>query len=146
MTIRNFLPSDRAEYIAMATDFYSGDGALHPIGRDHFESTFDHILTGTDDSARGVILEQNGKTAGYALLIRYWSCEAGGETVLLDEVYIKSEFRGEGLGSTFMEWLAAEYPAAKRFRLEVCPQNRRVMGLYERFGYEVLDYIQMIRE
>lgn len=146
MTIRNFLPADRMEYIAMSTDFYSGDGALHPIGKDHFESTFDHILTGTDDSARGVILEQGGKIAGYALLIRYWSCEAGGETVILDEVYIKPEFRGTGLGSAFMEWLIAEYPAAKRFRLEVCPQNRRVMGLYERFGYEVLDYIQMIRE
>lgn len=146
MTIRNFIPADRTAYIAMSTDFYSGDSALHPIGRDHFESTFDHILTGADDSVRGVILEQDGKTAGYALLIRYWSCEAGGETVMLDEVYIKPEFRGAGLGSAFMTWLAAEYPAAKRFRLEVCPQNRRVMGLYKRFGYEVLDYIQMIHE
>lgn len=146
MTIRDFIPADRAEYIAMSADFYSGDGALHPIGRDHFEDTFDHIMAGEDRSVRGVILEHGGKTAGYALLIRYWSCEAGGETVMLDEVYIKSDFRGAGLGSAFMAWLDSEYPAARRFRLEVCPQNRRVMGLYERFGYEVLDYIQMIRE
>lgn len=146
MTIRNFIPTDRAEYIAMSTDFYSGDGALHPIGQDHFEDTFDHILEGRDASVRGVILEHDAKIAGYALLVRYWSCEAGGDTIMLDEVYIKSDFRGAGLGSTFMKWLAAEYPEAKRFRLEVCPQNKRVMGLYERFGYEVLDYIQMIRE
>ena len=146
MTVRDFAPGDRPEYIAMSADFYSGDGALHPIGRDHFENTFDHILTGEDRSVRGVILEQAGRTAGYALIVCYWSCEAGGETVMLDEVYIKSDFRGEGLGSAFMEWLGKEYGHAKRFRLEVCPQNRRVMGLYKRFGFEVLDYIQMMRE
>ncbi len=146
MTVRDFTPSDREEYIAMSADFYSGDGALHPIGKDHFENTFDHILTGNDGSVRGVILEQDGKTAGYSLIVKYWSCEAGGQTVMLDEVYIKSDFRGAGLGSAFMKWLSGEYADAKRFRLEVCPQNRRVMGLYERFGYEVLDYIQMIRE
>lgn len=146
MTIRNFIPTDREDYLAMSTDFYSGDGALHPIGRDHFEDTFDHILRGEDHSVRGVILEQDGKTAGYALLVTYWSCEAGGKTVLLDEVYIRSAFRGEGLGTAFMQWLAREYADACRFRLEVCPKNRRVMGLYGRFGYEVLDYIQMIRE
>ena len=80
MTVRDFTPSDREEYIAMSADFYSGDGALHPIGKDHFENTFDHILTGNDSSVRGVILEQDGKTAGYSLIVKYWSCEAGGQT------------------------------------------------------------------
>lgn len=146
MTARNFIPSDRTEYIAMSSDFYSGDGALHPIGKDHFEDTFDHLLAEEDDSIRGVVLEQDGRIAGYALLVFYWSCEAGGKTVMLDEIYIKPDFRGAGIGSAFMKWLEKEYTDVKRFRLEVCPQNRRVMGLYQRFGYEVLDYIQMIRE
>ena len=146
MLIRNFASEDRGEYLAMSTDFYSGEGALHPIGKEHFENTFDHIMEGSDRSIRGVILEQDGKTAGYALILQYWSCEAGGKTVQLDEVYIKHSFRCEGHGSRFMEWMRKEYSDAKRFRLEVCPKNRRVMGLYARYGYEVLDYIQMVQE
>jgi len=41
--------------------------------------------------------------------------------------------------------LFKEYPAAKRFHLEVAEENTRAIGLYKKLGYEVLDYVQMVK-
>ena len=91
-------------------------------------------------------LEQEGQAVGYALLVFYWSCEAGGKTVQLEELYLSEQARGCGFGSQFMEWMLREYAgSAKRFRLEVCPRNQRVKKLYERYGFELLPYEQMVR-
>ena len=92
-------------------------------------------------------MEQDGQVVGYALMVSYWSCEAGGKTVQLEELYLSERVRGRGLGSQFMEWLLREYEGeAKRFRLEVCPRNQRVKKLYERYGFVPLPYEQMVRE
>lgn len=144
MQIRNFVETDRDVYMEMAADFYDGDSTLFPIAQKNLQDTFQAILN-DEPSVRGVILEQDGQPAGYALLVRYWSCEAGGEVILLDEVYVSPAFRGHGLGSQFMEWMLREYAHAKRFRLEICPKNPRVRALYARYGFQPLDYMQMIR-
>ena len=108
--------------------------------------TFDCLMRG-EPGLRGCILEHEGQVVGYALLVFYWSCEAGGQTVQLEELYLSERVRGCGLGSQFMEWLLREYEgSAKRFRLEVCPRNQRVKKLYERYGFEILPYEQMVLE
>jgi len=38
-----------------------------------------------------------------------------------------------------------EYPAAKRFHLEVAKENTRAIDLYKKLGYEVLGYVQMVK-
>ena len=101
---------------------------------------FPHPVSGQKDVYKRQVV-------GYALLVFYWSCEAGGQTVQLEELYLSERVRGCGLGSQFMEWLLREYEgSAKRFRLEVCPRNQRVKKLYEHYGFEILPYEQMVLE
>lgn len=145
LTVRNFSEKDRTAYMAMSSDFYGGDSTLAPVSEDNFSKTFDAVLSG-DKGVRGCIIEKDGKTAGYVLLPFFWSCEAGGMTVVLDELYILPEFRGSGLGSQFMEWLLNEYENTPRIRLEVCEANLRVKHLYERYGFKDLPYLQMTRD
>lgn len=146
MTIRDFKESDRELYCRMAQDFYGGDGTLFPVDEKNFNDTVDYILTNPDD-LRGCIIEHNGETVGYALLVFFWSCEAGGKCLLLDELYLLESVRGQGIGSKFMEWLEEEYSGkVRRMRLEVCPKNPRVQSLYKRYGFEMLDYKQMVLE
>ena len=129
--------------MAMSRDFYGGDSAIAPVCEDNFSKTFEAVL---NKNVRGCIIEKDGKRAGYALLPCFWSCEAGGMTVVLDELYILPEFRGSGLGSQFMEWLLNEYENTPRIRLEVCKANLRVKHLYERYGFKDLPYLQMTRD
>lgn len=145
VNVRNFIPSDRENYILMGKDFYSGEGVLAPVPEENFTATFSAVLSG-NKGVRGVIIEKDGVSSGYALIPSFWSCEGGGECAVLDELYILPEFRGKGIGTAFMEWLMKEYAQTPRIRLEVCPQNPRVRKLYERFGFENLDYGQMTRD
>ena len=80
------------------------------------------------------------------LLALTWSQEGGGLTVWVDELYVLPEFRGRGLGSACFRELRALYPAAARFRLELAPDNLRARALYERMGYQNLDYCQMVQD
>ena len=54
-------------------------------------------------------------------------------------------YKRQGLGSAFFAWLEQNVPAV-RYRLEAEPDNARAMALYKRLGYEVLPYVQMIKD
>lgn len=145
MTVRDFQAADQQSYFKMAKDFYAGDATLFEIKDEYLEDTFQQIME-KSPYVRGLLLEQEGELAGYSILAFHWSSEAGGMVLLLEEIYIQERFRGHGLGSQFMDWLFTEYQdKISRFRLEVCPHNLRVKRLYESYGFEVLDYIQMIK-
>jgi ribosomal protein S18 acetylase RimI-like enzyme len=45
-----------------------------------------------------------------------------------------------------MQFMEQEYPSAKRFRLEVSKENTRAIELYRKLGYEVLEYVQMVKD
>lgn len=144
MQIRDFCPDDLRDYLTMAGDFYGGDATLFPVSRTQLELTFRQSIQ-KNPLMRGLLIEEDGKTAGYGLLAFYWSCEAGGLVVQLEELYFLEEFRGRGLGKRYFQWIFDQYPQAARFRLEVCEKNPRAKALYERLGFEVLPYIQMTR-
>ena len=87
--IRPITSADRAQYITLCKEFYSGDAVLHPVPEDYFQRTFDALMEHTP-YASAYIIEQDGKTAGYALLARSFSQEAGGMVTWIEELYILS--------------------------------------------------------
>jgi len=64
----------------------------------------------------------------------------------LEDLYISEACRGMGIGGKFLSFMESEYPTAKRFHLEVSKDNTRATELYSRYGYEVLEYVQMVKE
>lgn len=142
MMIRDITAADRNEYLAMSRDFYSGDAVLHPVEDHIFEHTLEEAL-GNNPYLRIVIFEDK-YTMGYCQLSFTYSNEVGGPCVLIEEVYVKPEFQGQGAGSQFFAWLFAEYPDAKRFRLELSESNEGAERLYQRLGFQPLPYKQMI--
>ena len=144
MTIREFLPSDRAEYLAMAKAFWSSDAVLAPVPDSQLEDTFACAIK-KSPYMRGYLIEDEGTAAGYFILTFTWYGEFGGEIVTLDEICIKPDRRGRGLGGRAIRWIVETFRDKKAVHLEVCPKNRRVMSLYESLGFETLDYLQMYR-
>lgn len=143
--IRRFTPEDRSIFLEMSNEFYHTHAVDHVIPRENMTATFDTILKGSP-YADGAILEMDGKPVGYGLISLTYSGEVGGLSVLLEELYIREEYRSAGLGKSFFAWAEEQYPEAKRFRLEVTESNTRAEALYRRLGFERLSYIQMIKD
>lgn len=142
--IRKIIPADRETYLKMARDFYHSEAVLHPVPDEHYIRAFDEMMR-SEDYLLGLIFEQEGRTAGYALLCKTWSQEAGGPVVWIDELYVLPEFRGKGLGKAFFAGLQEIAPAA-RYRLEIEPDNARAEKLYNAMGFETLGYKQLVKE
>jgi ribosomal protein S18 acetylase RimI-like enzyme len=129
----------------MVAEFYCSSAVLKPKDPKNFEATFAAAM---DNSpfVRILMIENDEKPIGYALLSLTYSNEAGGMVVLIEEVQIDKAHRGGGYGSKLFEFLEHEYRSAKRFRLEVGSNNTRAIDLYRKLGYKVLDYVQMVKD
>ena len=137
--IRKILHNDKTEYIKMAEDFYSSPAVLSPVPKSHFEITFDELMKGSAFT-EGFIFECDERIAGYGLIAKTFSQEAGGVVVWIEEIYVKAEFRNQGLGSEFIDYVKTNIPA-RRYRLETEPDNIKAQNLYKRHGFEHLEYI-----
>lgn len=144
LVIQDFSPADRTTYLTFAEEFVHSSAVLHPVPRTLLESNFEQLLR---ESAycRGLLLKCDGKPCGYALLSFSYSTEIAGKILWIEELYLSEPYRGKGLGHLFFDWLFSEYKGViKRFRLEAAPINDRARALYRKFGFETLEYHQMV--
>jgi len=142
--IRKITPDDRAVFLQMAREFYRSEAVLHPIPESRDARACDEMMR-WDMHMEGLIFESCDETAGYALLCKTYSQEAGGLAVWIDELYLRPAFRNRGMGKAFFAELPKLIPAA-RYRLEIEPDNARAEKLYRAMGFAVLDYKQMVKD
>lgn len=139
---REITQADREIYYDFVDRFYHTDAVNAPVPPENYELTFNEMMR-SDTYVKGYIFEDEGKPCGFALLSKTFSQEAGGLSVTIEEIYIEPQSRGKGFGTAFFEFLKREIPAM-RFRLEVEDYNKGAMRLYERMGFELLPYLQMV--
>ncbi len=139
---REIRQEDRAVYYDFVDKFYHTDAVNAPVPTENYRSAFDEMMR-SDRYLKGYIFEEEGVPCGFALLSKTYSQEAGGLSVTIEEIYIEPEYRGRGLGTAFFEYLKREIPAM-RFRIEVEDDNIGAKRLYERMGFELLPYLQMV--
>ena len=144
LNLREFVPEDAPVVLPMAEAFYHSDAVDHPVDPAILERSFRAAADPGEPLLRGLLIQWDGEAAGYLYITQCYSAEVGGRCVLLDEVYLKPEFRGKGIGTQVLAWLEASYPSARRFRLEVTQANRGAARLYRSAGYEYLRYDQMV--
>lgn len=137
--IRKIQLKDKYEYIKMAEDFYASPAVLSPVPKSHFEATFEELMKGSAYT-EAFIFECENHIAGYGLIAKTFSQEAGGVVIWIEEIYVKNEFRNQGIGSEFIEYIKENIPA-KRYRLETEPENTKAQELYKRHSFEHLEYI-----
>ena len=141
--IREIKSDDKIDFIKMCMDFYNTDGVDHSIPVSNMEKTFNLLMEGLD-FAKAYVCEKNSKTAGYILLALTYSNEAGGMVVWIDEIYVKPEFRSQGIGSELIDFVIDKYKDnAARFRLEITESNMGAKKLYLSKGFTDLSYRQM---
>ena len=95
----------------------------------------------------GYIFEENDRILGYSMVAKSYSTEYGGICVWVEDLYMKEEARGLGIGTAFFRFLDEKYKdQAVRFRLEVEEENERAVAVYKKAGYHPLPYMQMTKE
>jgi ribosomal protein S18 acetylase RimI-like enzyme len=145
---RPWNPADEERVVALCLALYTEDPSIVPVGEAKVRRTL-ALFRARPDRGLVAVLEVDGSTAGYALLVPWWSNELGGEVCLVDELYVAPEARGRGLATELLRTLAGGTgPFPNRFvalQLEVTPGNHRARALYERLGFEPMRNLSMRR-
>jgi GNAT superfamily N-acetyltransferase len=95
---------------------------------------------GTGPKFRALIAEWGGQPAGYALFFGYYSTWVG-PGLYLEDVFVRSQFRGKGIGMALMAAVAriALQENCCAMRWEVLDWNERAIELYRSLGAEFRD-------
>lgn len=141
--IRAIKENDRELYLQLAEEFYSSAAVLHSIPRAYMERTFEEF-TSSDVYAEGFFICDKEEVCGYALVSKSFSQEVGGKVVWLEEIYLRENSRGKGLGKEFFAFFKEKYASARRLRLEVEPENVKAQKLYDSLDFKELGYKQMV--
>lgn len=143
-TIRAMQENDRNEVIEMMRVFYASPAVFSNGSDEIFISDFDNCI-GNSPYLEGFIFENSGTVQGYAMIAKSFSTEFGKPCIWIEDIYIRDEFRGCGIGSRFFRYLEEKYTDII-FRLEVEEENKRAVHVYRKSGFDELPYMEMKKE
>lgn len=92
-----------------------------------------------DDGRFGVVhlIRVKAETAGYLILTFGFSLEFHGRDAFVDELYLRENFRGRGIGKASIEFAAevCRGEGIKALHLEAERANTRAQALYRQAGF-----------
>ena len=142
--IRQLKLTDRDDFLRMANEFYSGPGVLHKVDPAVLERTFREMISDSP-FLEGFIFEKEGQTVGYAELSYSFAPEVGGRSIFIEEIFVDAAYRGQGIGHKFLDFCVSLVKGeTRRIRLEATRSNEKAIALYRSYGFEELDYMQMV--
>ena len=139
--IRKMIREDKNLIIDMMRVFYASPAVLSNGSQEIFEADVENCV---NDSPylEGFVFEENDEVLGYGMIAKSFSTEFGKPCIWVEDLYLKPEYRGMGIGSKFFEYLEENYTDCI-FRLEVEEENERAIHVYEKNGFAVLPYMEM---
>lgn len=144
INIRKMTESDRTQVVNMMRIFYHSP-AVWTNGSEEIYHNDVTACVGESPYAEGFIFENETEIMGYGMIAKSFSTEFGKPCIWIEDLYLKEEYRGKGIGSCFFTYLEKEYPNTI-MRLEVEEENTRAVAVYKKNGYEELPYMEMKKE
>lgn len=143
-TIRAMVKADKACVMEMMRVFYASPAVLSNGSEEIFQNDIDNCV-GDCPFVEGYIFQDGQEVQGYGMLAKSFSTEFGKPCIWIEDLYIKPEYRGCGIGSRFFAYVEEKYPKCL-LRLEVEEENERAVKVYTKCGFEELPYMEMKKE
>ncbi len=134
---------DRDIVIDMMTVFYASNAVKTNGSLEIFTNDVDTCIS-DNVYLEGYIFEEDNIIQGYAMIAKSYSTEFGKPCIWVEDIYLKEEYRGKGLGSLFFDFIKEKYKD-HIFRLEVESDNTPAIETYKKNGFEFITYDEMIK-
>ena len=139
--IRGMEEKDRNQVLEMMRVFYASPAVWSNGSEEIFEADFAACISDSP-YLEGYIFESAEDIQGYAMVAKSYSTEFGKPCIWIEDIYVKDVYRGAGIGSRFLKFIASKYPDAI-LRLEVEAENERAVKVYQKCGFDVIPYMEM---
>jgi ribosomal protein S18 acetylase RimI-like enzyme len=138
-------PDDIEALIIMMRDLYAHDG-LAPLDEGIARRALLGVI-GDGTLGRVFLILLANEVAGYAVLTFGYSLEFHGRDAFVDEIYLRPEYRGLGIGKHALQFLTEVCIAegVNALHLEVERENTSAQTVYRKFGFEDHDRYLMTK-
>lgn len=98
-----------------------------------------------------IIIEENGEALGLINLVTIYSIWAHGKAMIIDDLYIRDKYQGEGMGKAAMDFVEKFAKERNCTRLQFMSEksNPRARAFYQNLGYiptEMNFYVKHLKE
>lgn len=145
LTIRSATPADLPLIAQFIRDLADYEKLAHEVRFD--EAKLGENLFGARRYAEVVIGEIDGAAQGFALFFHNFSTFEGRPGIYLEDLFVRPEARGSGLGKALLAHLASLVVARDCARLEwsVLDWNAPAIGFYQSLGAKLMDEWTVMR-
>ena len=140
--IRKIRQEDREVVIDMMRRFYNSPALITNGSEEIFASNVDNCLS-KSPYLEGYVFTVEIKVIGYGMLAKSFSTEFGSECIWIEDIYLEEEYRGQGIGSKFIQYVKDTY-SDKVLRLEAENDNTKAIAAYEKNGFQKLPYMELV--
>jgi GNAT superfamily N-acetyltransferase len=145
LNIRSATPADLPLIAAFIRDLADYEKLAHEVRFD--EAKLGENLFGACPYAEVVIGEIDGAAQGFALFFHNFSTFEGRPGIYLEDLFVRPEARGSGLGKALLAHLAGLVVERDCARLEwsVLDWNAPAIGFYQSLGAKLMDEWTVMR-
>ena len=143
-TIEAMKECHRELILAMMRTFYASPAVLTNGSEEIFAADIDACVS-DNPYLEGFVFCCGEELLGYGMAAKSFSTEFGKRCIWIEDLYVRPEYRGQGIGSAFLEYMTRRYPGAI-LRLEVEEENEKAIAAYRKSGFEVLPYMEMKKD
>lgn len=145
VSIRSATPADLPLIAQFIRDLADYEKLAHEVRFD--EAKLGEKLFGPRPYAEVVIGEIDGTPRGFALFFHNFSTFEGRPGIYLEDLFVRPEARGSGLGKALLTHLAALCTARDCARLEwsVLDWNAPAIGFYQSLGAKLMEEWTVMR-
>jgi ribosomal protein S18 acetylase RimI-like enzyme len=144
VTIAPMEEAHRETILSMMRTFYASPAVLSNGSEEIFAADIDECVS-DNPYLEGFVFCRGDVLVGYGMAAKSFSTEFGKPCIWIEDLYVLPAFRGQGIGSAFLEFMTRRYPSAI-LRLEVEEENERAIAVYRKSGFQVLPYMEMKKE
>lgn len=125
---------ETAELVELMSEFYAESG--YPLNRHRATATFAALLS-DPRLGHAWLIQSQGGTAGYVVVVMGYSMEYGGLIAYVDDLFIRPAFRRAGLATEALDLVRSFCTSleARAIYLEVGPDNDAAQAVYRRMGF-----------